>query len=132
VVVIFGENISFDHYFGTYPTAANPPGEPRFVAQPGTPVANTLATPNAPWSNLLTANPNLNPANGTGAANPFRLNRNQALTADQSHSYAPEQASFDHGAMDLFPSKTGAAGGTPVLSPPVTNTKGMVLGYFDG
>ena len=23
VVVIFGENISFDHYFGTYPLAAN-------------------------------------------------------------------------------------------------------------
>jgi hypothetical protein len=61
VVVIFGENISFDHYFGTYPTAVNPPGEPRFLAHPGTPVANTLATPNAPWSNLLTANPNLNP-----------------------------------------------------------------------
>jgi phospholipase C len=25
VVVIFGENISFDHYFGTYPFAQNPP-----------------------------------------------------------------------------------------------------------
>ena len=24
VVVIFGENISFDHYFGTYPNAVNP------------------------------------------------------------------------------------------------------------
>src|ERR1700683_3943691 len=80
VVVIFGENISFDHYFGTYPSAQNPPGEPRFIAQPGTPAVNTLLTPNAPWSNLLTANPNLNPLNGAGAANPFRLNRNQALT----------------------------------------------------
>jgi phospholipase C len=37
VVVIFGENISFDHYFGTYPKAMNPPGQPRFVAAPNTP-----------------------------------------------------------------------------------------------
>jgi len=126
VVVIYGENISFDHYFGTYPKALNPPGQPRFTALPGTPPVNGL-TPA-----LLTSNPNLNPANGTGAANPFRLNRDQALTADQNHSYTPEQNSFDLGAMDLFPSKTGAAGGTPVLYPPVTDTKGMVLGYFDG
>src|SRR4051812_26498880 len=31
VVVIFGENQSFDHYFGTYPTAKNPPGQPNFT-----------------------------------------------------------------------------------------------------
>ncbi len=133
LVVIFGENISFDHYFGTYPSAQNPPGQPRFTALPGTPTVNNLLTPNPPASNLLTNNPNLNnTGNGTGAANPFRLNRSQALTSSQSHSYMPEQASFDLGAMDLFPSKTGAAGGTPVLYPPVTNTKGMVMGYFDG
>jgi phospholipase C len=30
VVVIFGENVSFDHYFGTYPSALNPAGEPQF------------------------------------------------------------------------------------------------------
>jgi phospholipase C len=127
VVVIFGENISFDHYFGTYPSALNPPGQPKFKALAGTPMVNGL-TPA-----LLNNNPNLsNPANGNGAANPFRLNRDQALTADQGHSYAPEEASFDRGAMDLFPSKTGSAGGTPVAYPPVTNTKGMVMGYFDG
>src|ERR1700689_5307890 len=73
VVVIFGENISFDHYFGTYPVAQNPPGQPRFTALANTPAVNGL-TPA-----LLTNNPNLNPANGTGSANPFRLNRNQAL-----------------------------------------------------
>ncbi|RZL57625.1 MAG: hypothetical protein EOP65_06675, partial [Sphingomonas sp.] len=28
LVVIFGENQSFDHYFGTYPQASNPAGEP--------------------------------------------------------------------------------------------------------
>jgi phospholipase C len=126
VVVIFGENISFDHYFGTYPKALNPPGEPRFVAAPGTPAVNGL-TPA-----LLTNNPNLNPANGAGATNPFRLNRNQALTADQNHGDTAEQESFDNGLLDLFPAKTGNGGNTPVLYPAVVNTPGMVMGYFDG
>src|ERR1700678_2093227 len=67
IVIIFGENQSFDHYFGTYPTAKNPPDEPKFFAAPNTPTVNGFG--NA----LLNNNPNLNPANGTGAANPFRL-----------------------------------------------------------
>jgi phospholipase C len=131
VVVIFGENESFDHYFGTYPKATNPPGQPRFTALPGTPSANNYETN----PSLLTANPNLNTANGTGAANPFRFNRTQALTTSQSHSYTPEENSFDLGAMDLFPSKTGSAGSSSsmsVLVPAVVTTKGIVMGYFDG
>src|SRR5579863_3886483 len=44
VVVIFQENVSFDHYFGTYPIATNPPGEPAFKAATGTPTANNLST----------------------------------------------------------------------------------------
>jgi phospholipase C len=32
LVVIFQENVSFDHYFGTYPKAENRPGETRFSA----------------------------------------------------------------------------------------------------
>ena len=32
VVVIFGENISFDHYFGTYPNATNSRGQPFHAA----------------------------------------------------------------------------------------------------
>jgi phospholipase C len=126
VVVIFGENISFDHYFGVYPNALNPPGQPRFTALPGTPSVNGLT------GSLLTNNPNLNPANGTGAANPFRLNRDQALTSGNNHSYGPEQESFDKGAMDLFPLKTGGAGGTPVTYPPVVETTGLVMGHYDG
>jgi phospholipase C len=126
VVVIFDENISFDHYFGTYPKALNSPGQPRFTALPNTPSVNGLSP------GLLTNNPNLNPANGAGAANPFRFSRGQALTADQNHSYEPEQQSFDHGLMDLFPSKTGASGGTTIASPPVVTTTGEVMGYFDG
>ena len=36
VVVLFDENESFDHYFGTYPFAANADGS-QFSAKPGTP-----------------------------------------------------------------------------------------------
>jgi phospholipase C len=127
LVVIFGENESFDHYFGTYPTATNPSGEPAFHALPNTPAVNGF-TPD-----LLNNNPNLNPANnvtnGAGATNPFRLDRSQAHTSSQNHAYGPEQAAFDNGKMDLFPKNTGAAGtgGTGVF-----NTKGLVMGYYDG
>lgn len=53
VVVIFGENVSFDHYFATYPQASNPVGEPQFTAAAGTPAVNNLSS-----NNLITANPN--------------------------------------------------------------------------
>src|SRR5262245_50200468 len=52
VVVIFQENVSFDHYFGTYPQADNPQGEPAFQARPGTPGVNGLT------DGLLDHNPN--------------------------------------------------------------------------
>jgi phospholipase C len=35
---------------------------------------------------LLSFNPNLNPANGAAASNPFRLDRSQAVTSDQDHN----------------------------------------------
>jgi phospholipase C len=43
IVVLFQENVSFDHYFGTYPNATNPPGEPKFTAAPNTPTVNGLS-----------------------------------------------------------------------------------------
>jgi phospholipase C len=125
LVVIFNENVSFDHYFGTYPYATNPAGEPKFIASPTTPTVNGLSGP------LVTNNPNLNPLNGSGAANPFRLDRSQAATADQDHDYTPEQQAFDMGLMDLFPLNTGSAGPPPSGSG-VTQTNGLVMGYFDG
>src|SRR5271170_1661798 len=77
LVVIFDENNSFDHYFGTYPNATNPPGEPSFTPKPGTPSVNGLA------GALLTENPN-----STG---PFRLDRSQASTCDNDNHYLDEQ-----------------------------------------
>ena len=69
---------------------------------------------------MLNFNPNLNPANGAGASNPFRLDRSQAVTSDQDHNYMAEQQAFDAGLMDLFPLDAGSGGGS------------IVMGYFDG
>jgi hypothetical protein len=44
LVIIFSEDVSFDHYFATYPDATNPPGEPRFIAVSGTPRVNPNGT----------------------------------------------------------------------------------------
>ena len=130
VVVIFGENISFDHYFGTYPNAANLPGETKFTAVTGTPTPNGLTT------GLLTANPNLNGANGAGASNPFRLSPAQAVTADQDHGYTDEQAAYDGGKMDMFPLSVGSADtaalATASGAAAVASTKGLTMGYYDG
>jgi phospholipase C len=131
LVVIFGENRSFDHYFGLYPKAANPLGEPAFTAKANTPavVGYTDA--------LLTANPNstnaanlaLAPAIPASELNPFRIDRAQANTAGMNHSYTPEQLAEDNGAMDAFPANTGngTTGGAGAFG-----TKAQVLGYFDG
>ena len=113
LVIIFDENVSFDHYFATYPNALNPKGENKFTPAAKTPTVNGLT------SALQTNNPNLNPANGSGASNPFRLDPSQAVTTDQDHGYTDEQSAFDAGLMDLFPEHGGFGANT-------------VMGYFDG
>jgi phospholipase C len=120
VVVIFGENISFDHYFGTYPFATNPANEPQFTAAPGTPNVNGLNDA------LSTANPNLN--------NPARLDRSQALTCDQNHGYSAEQSAFDSGLMDKFVQDTTGGGCTQTTFPDQGNygPNGIVMDYYDG
>ena len=110
LVVIFQENISFDHYFGTYPIALNPPGEPAFHALQGTPRVNGL-TPE-----LIAHNPN--------SANPVRLDRVQAVTCDMDHGYTAEQKAYDGGKLDKFVESTGATG--PGCDPK------MVMDYYDG
>jgi phospholipase C len=104
LVVIFQENNSFDHYFGSYPHAANPAGEPPFYPLPGTPAVNGL-TPG-----LQTHNPN--------SAQPFRLDRSQASTCDNDNHYHDEQAAYDGGLLDNF----SILGCSP----------GLQMGYYDG
>ena len=124
LVVIFDENESFDHYFGTYPYAANTDGT-TFKAKPGTPTVTGLyskITKNGPVGPLLTSNPN--------EYNPQRLSASEALTCDQNHSYTPEQDAVDNGKMDQFVqnteqdecSSTGEYYGPP----------GIVMDYYDG
>jgi phospholipase C len=137
VVIIFGENISFDHYFGTYPNALNNPGGTPFTAAAGTPIPNNyISNPN-----LITANPNLISANNNTAlnslgANPFRLDIAQAATADQNHAYTAEQMSFDGGKMDLFPISVGTANPTTLNTQTGGNalmaTTALTMGYYDG
>jgi phospholipase C len=112
LVVLFDENVSFDHYFGTYPYAANSDGSP-FHAKPGTPKVNGLS------KKLLTANPN--------SYNPQRLTHSEALTCDQNHGYLPEQQAFDGGAMDKFVQFTQTDNCTGEYGPP-----GIVMDYYDG
>jgi phospholipase C len=128
VVVIFQENVSFDHYFATYPNAMNPSGEPAFHARRGTPTVNGLT------GSLLTNNPNAtNPGNGANAINPFRFDRSQASTCDQDHNYGPEQQAFDGGLMDMFPASVGV-GESSFCAATFSYGKGqgVVMGYFDG
>jgi len=120
LVVIYGENVSFDHYFGTYPYAANPPGEPAFTPAPDTPAVNGLS------GALMTNNPNL--------VNPFRLDRTQALTCDMDHSYTNEQKAFNSGLMDKFVQYTeGKPSNDRQYCPADANGDLMaVMGYYDG
>ncbi|MBA3832873.1 MAG: alkaline phosphatase family protein [Chthoniobacterales bacterium] len=110
VVVIYQENRSFDHYFGTYPFALNPPGEPAFPAADDTPSVNGFT------SALLYRNYN--------KINPFRLGPAHAQTGDQTHEYTAEQKACNHGLMDKFVEFTG------------TTDEGQdprqVMAYFDG
>ena len=117
LVVIYQENVSFDHYFGTYPNAANKPGEPAFHASARTPTIDGLGT------TLLTANPNL--------SNPQRLSRSQAHTCDQNHEYTAEQQAADHGAMDRFVEFTSAFT-TPPPTPTTPETVAQCTGQATG
>jgi phospholipase C len=110
VVVIFQENCSFDHYFGTYPVAANLPGETPFHARPGTPSVNGLSP------GLLQLNPNL--------ANPFRFPPSHAVTGDNQNGMFLEQSAYDGGLMDKWVQFCG----TTDAGFPATD----VMGYFDG
>ncbi|MGZ4671633.1 MAG: phospholipase C [Ilumatobacteraceae bacterium] len=118
VVVIFQENVSFDHYFGTYPNAANTSGQ-TFTPRRGTPSVNGLS------GTLLSANPN--------GVNPQRYDPsaiNDVLTCDQDHNYNDEQRAFDNGAMDKFPQTVG--NGTSTRPEGGTCVAGDVMNYYDG
>ena len=112
IVVIFQENVSFDHYFGTYPYAHPNNDGSRFFekARDDTPRANTLLS-----AGLLAHNPN--------GANPFRIDRSVPVTCDQDHGYADEQYAFHSGLMDRFLAHSCKDANIGANS---------TLGYYDG
>jgi phospholipase C len=120
LVVLFGENVSFDHYFGTYPHATTSDGT-AFHARPGTPAVNGLEQ-----DGLLTDNPNTL-ADGS-PANPQRLGPAQAVTCDQDHGYPAEQKAYDGGAMDKFIQFTDRE----QCDPSMFSEPGLVMDYYDG
>ncbi|MEU1167603.1 alkaline phosphatase family protein [Streptomyces sp. NPDC005921] len=115
MVVLFDENISFDHYFATYPKAANTDGT-KFTASKNTPKdVDTLA-----HAGLLTKNPN--------QYLPKRLTPAQAMTCDQNHSYGPEQLAYDGGKADQFVQNTEV----DKCSGGLFGEPGLVMDYYDG
>jgi phospholipase C len=122
LVVIFQENVSFDHYFGTYPEAANPSGEPKFSAKDDTPSVNGLI------QGLI--DNNLNHDAKANIYKPIRLDRSQNYTCSNGHNYTPEQQAFDSGLLDAFPEFTAC---NPSALPDVSALgAGLVMGYYDG
>ncbi|HEY8983714.1 MAG TPA: alkaline phosphatase family protein, partial [Streptomyces sp.] len=113
LVVIYDENVSFDHYFGTYPQAANTDGT-TFHAARRTPKADNLSN-----SGLLKKNPNLYA--------PKRLAPSQAMTCDQNHSYGPEQYAANGGKADKYVENTEVDKCTGLFGEP-----GLVMDYYDG
>jgi len=135
VVIIFQENASFDHYFGTYPDAKNTDGT-RFVAREDTPMVNGLTDGNALFPERVRVrlhdfNPNSPSGAPTGldpngGANPFRMTREQIVTCSNNHNYTGEQLATDSGFMDRFPQQNAQQGAG-------CSTDGTtVMGYFDG
>jgi len=124
VVVIFQENVSFDHYFATYPNAANPSEEIPFKAKSNTPTVNGLT------QGLLEHN--LNKDAAAFIYQPVRLDPSQNYTCDMNHDYTPEQQAFDTGLMDKFPEFTATA--CPASTYPDVSGlgAGIVMGYYDG
>ena len=138
VVVIFQENVSFDHYFGTYPNAANTDGQ-KFHATGDTPAVDGLppATSHSlPPSlrhstNLLTNNPNSGPpkrldSSPTGLAG----GAGGQLTCDQDHNYSDEQQAFNGGNMDKFVQSVGTGSGTSPFG--TACDPKQVMDYYDG
>ena len=111
LIVIYQENVSFDHYFATYPNASNSnkSGEPQFYPKANTPSVNGLS------GSLLTDNPN--------RVNPFRIPRSNASTCDNDHLYTRLQEAYNGGLMDKFVETNDVSKG---CNPSIT------MGYFDG
>jgi phospholipase C len=158
VVVIYDENVSFDHYFGTYPYAENKDGT-NFCPAPGTAglpgSSDTTNTelgaglvPAATLGSEVTkgdcdtyagATPNPEAGATPPVANPATPNPNSyqpqripdtaAVTCDSNHSYTPEEEAEDGGKMDKFVQFTSGKCAIPGAS---DTSPGIGMDYYDG
>jgi phospholipase C len=138
VVVIFQENVSFDHYFGTYPKASNADGQP-FTASPHTPAVDGLLPATSRElprnrrhrTNLLTSNPNQSlPLRLDSSPTGLPASAGGQLTCDQDHDYSDEQQAFNGGKMDHFVQSVGTGSGTSPFGTPCDAK--TVMDYYDG
>ena len=104
LVVIFDENVSFDHYFGTYPYAKPTPRvsrcSPPFPAHPPS-TASTPAHRGRPArpDRCSPITPTRRTRSGSAATQP--------MTCDQDHGYTAEQASRRPRRRGPYPQNTG-------------------------
>ncbi|WP_427173175.1 phospholipase C [Arthrobacter sp. 92] len=126
VVVIFGENVSFDHYFATYPKATNTSGESQQGT--GTGAATFAAAKDTPKDIATLAHDNLLAPQNPNSVQPSRLSPAQAVTCDQDHKYTSEQKAYNGGLMNLFVENTSkdACGAGQYGRP------GLTMDYYDG
>ena len=138
VVVIFQENVSFDHYFGTYPNAANTDGQ-TFHARRHTPAVDGLPPATSPslppalahTTNLLTSNPNESlPQRLDSSATGASSGPGGQLACDQDHDYSDEQQAFDNGNMDHFVQSVGTGSGSSPFG--TACDPRTVMDYYDG
>jgi phospholipase C len=129
LVVIFPENISFDHYFATYPHAANIEGER--IQGSGEPAPVFLADPATPTDIRTLEHDGLLGEGNPNSEKPFRLAPDQAVTCDQIHLYDAEQRAANGGAMDKAVENT-SKDRCPSAGKNMYEARGLVMGYYDG
>ena len=121
LVVIFQENPSFDGYFGVYPTALNPPGQPAF---------------RRPARHAFGQRPDRDAAGAQSElVQPVPDRSARSYTCDQDHDYTAEQSARNGGLMDQFVASTLGAAGQRAASSAINAsmaTCDTVMGYFDG
>lgn len=126
VVVIFGENVSFDHYFATYPQAANIAGETQQGS--GAPAPSFTAAKSTPKNIATLAHDKLLAPNNPNSVQPERLTPGQAVTCDQDHEYTAEQKAYNGGLMNKFVENTSM----DTCSGGQFGRPGLTMDYYDG
>ena len=126
LVVIFNENVSFDHYFATYPSASQSAGRAALRRLPRNAAGEQ--------SGVGESADRITRIHQHGERRRCRRCRSgwtarRPTPPTRTTPTPPEQQAYNGGKADLFPKYTGK--GTPGGAG-AFGTKGQVMGYFDG